>query len=58
MARYSKFFTAALAFIGVLLSSGLLHGATQEWVSTVVAAVGAALVYLIPNNTAATPRGE
>jgi hypothetical protein len=56
MSRYTKFITAALAFVGVVLSSGLLTGTVQEWVSCIVAALGAALVYLLPNaSDAPTP---
>jgi hypothetical protein len=55
MSRYTKFITAALAFVGVVLSSGLLTGTVQEWVSCVVAAIGAALVYLLPNDRALDP---
>ena len=49
MKRYAKFIAAALAFAGVVASSGLLSGAAQAWVNCIIAAVGAALVYLIPN---------
>jgi hypothetical protein len=49
MSKYSKFITAVLAAAGVFASSGLLHGAAELAVNTVIAAVGAALVYLVPN---------
>jgi hypothetical protein len=49
MARYSKFIAAVLAFAGVVASSGLLDGQAQAWTNCIIAAVGAALVYLIPN---------
>lgn len=54
MQKYTKFITAALAFVGVILASGLLDGAVQAWVSTIVAGIGAALVYILPN---AVPEG-
>jgi hypothetical protein len=49
MQAYSKFIAAFLAFAGVIVSSGLLDGAAQAWASTVLAGIGAALVYLLPN---------
>jgi hypothetical protein len=49
MARYSKFFVAAIAAVGVVLSSGLLPANVAAWVNVVVAAASAALVYLVPN---------
>jgi hypothetical protein len=49
MARYSKFFVAAIAAVGVLLSSGPLPANVATWVNVVVAAASAALVYLGPN---------
>jgi hypothetical protein len=49
MAKYSKFIAAALAFLGVVVASGLLHGQAQAWASCILTAIGAALVYLVPN---------
>jgi hypothetical protein len=49
MAKYSKFFVAAVAAVGVILSSGLLPANVAAWVNVVVAAASAALVYLVPN---------
>lgn len=56
MAQYRKFIAAALAFAGVVAASGLLHGQVQAWVDCVIAAVGAALVYLVPNTPVPTVR--
>lgn len=47
--NWRKGIAAVLAAIGVVASSGLLSGATEAWVNTAVAAVGAALVILVPN---------
>jgi hypothetical protein len=49
MARYAKGIIAILAGLGVIASSGLLDGAAEAWVNTIIAAVGAVLVVLIPN---------
>jgi hypothetical protein len=49
MARYSKFIVAAIAALGVVISSGLLPANVAAWANVVVAAASAALVYLIPN---------
>jgi hypothetical protein len=49
MDRYRKFIAAALAAAGVFASSGLLHGTAELVLSTSIAAVGAALVLLVPN---------
>lgn len=54
MSKYSKFIAALLAAAGVFASSGLLDGTAQLVLTTVIAAVGAALVLLVPN----TPAGE
>lgn len=49
MARYSKFIVAVIAALGVIVSSGLLPANVAAWINVVVAAVSAALVYLVPN---------
>lgn len=49
MARYAKGIIAILAGLGVIASSGLLDGAAEAWVNTIIAAVGAVLVVLVPN---------
>lgn len=49
MSKYSKFIAALLAAAGVFASSGLLAGTAQLVLTTVIAAVGAALVLLVPN---------
>lgn len=49
MQKYSKFIAAFMAFVGVVLASGLLTGPAQAWASTIVTGVGAGLVFLIPN---------
>lgn len=51
MARYSKAWAALAAGIAVVLAAGLITGQTAVWVSTLVAAVTAALgVYAAPKN--------
>lgn len=50
MGEYRKFVAAVLAAAGVIASSGLLDGQTELWVNTLVAAVGAAMVYLVEND--------
>lgn len=55
LSHYSKAIAAALAFVGVILSSGLLTGSAQAWASAIVAAVGAALVYFVPNEQTPSP---
>lgn len=52
MSQYRKAIAAALAAAGVFASSGLLHGTAELVLNTIIAAVGAALVYLVPNATA------
>lgn len=49
MAKYSKFITALLAAAGVFATSGLLNGTAELVLNTLIAAAGAALVYLLPN---------
>lgn len=49
MAKYSKFITALLAAAGVFATSGLLNGTAELVLNTIIAAAGAALVYLLPN---------
>lgn len=56
MAQYSKFYAALAAFVGVLIANGLLTGAVANWTSGIIAAVGAALVYLVPNTTSQPQR--
>jgi Na+-transporting NADH:ubiquinone oxidoreductase subunit NqrB len=52
MKQYAKGIAALLAAAGVVASSGLLHGTAELILNTVIAAAGAALVYLVPNATA------
>ena len=52
MSKYAKFYAAAVAAAGVVASSGLLHGTAELVLNTVIAAVGAALVGLLPNTPA------
>lgn len=54
MSKYRKFIAAALAAAGVFGSSGLFHGTAELVLTTTIAAVGAALVYLVPNASPAT----
>lgn len=53
MEKYAKFIMALFAFAGVLVSAGVLEGRAQAWASAIVAGIGAALVYLVPNAPAA-----
>lgn len=46
IARYRKAFAALVAGVAVVLASGLITGSTAVWVSTIVAAVTAALAVL------------
>lgn len=55
MQKYAKFIAAFLAFAGVLVSAGVLHGEAQTWAVAIVSGVGAALVYLVPNADVPTP---
>lgn len=56
MSKYRKAIAAALAAAGVFASSGLLHGTAEVVLNTVIAAAGAALVYLVPNAPAVSRR--
>lgn len=56
MTRYSKFIAAALAFLGVIVASGVLTGQAQAWASAIISGIGAALVYLLPNTPMPTTR--
>jgi len=56
MSRYSKFVVAFLAFAGVIVAQGVLHGVYQEWATAIVAGLGAALVYIVPNTPPAPPQ--
>lgn len=58
MGKYSKFIAALLAAAGVFASSGLLSGTAELVLSTSIAAVGAALVLLVPNAQAKRPTGQ
>jgi len=55
MSRYSKTIAAVLAFLGVIVSAGVLDGDAQKWAASIVSALGAALVYFVPNTP---PAGE
>ena len=55
VSKYRKFTAALLAAAGVFASSGLLAGTAQLVLTTVIAAVGAALVLLVPNAPSARP---
>lgn len=55
MDRYRKAIAAALAAAGVVASSGLLAGTAELVLNTVIAAVGAAVVLLVPNAPAKAP---
>ena len=55
MSRYAKFISAALAALGVIVSTGVLDGDAQKWAASIVSALGAALVYFVPNTP---PAGE
>lgn len=47
--NWRKGIAAVLAAVGVIASSGLLSGTVEAWTNTAIAAVGAALVILLPN---------
>ena len=49
MARYAKGIIAVLAAAGVIVSSGVLGETAELWVNVIIAALGAALVVLVPN---------
>jgi len=51
--KYRKFYAAAAAALAVIASSGLLTGRAELVLNTLIAAVGAAAVYLLPNEPAA-----
>lgn len=56
--KYGKLIPAILAAAGVFASSGLLHGTAEVVLNTLIAAAGAALVYLVPNAQAKQQRGR
>lgn len=56
MGKYAKFIVAAIAAAGVVASSGLLPEHVAVWVNVAIAAVSAALVYLVPNAEVPPPR--
>lgn len=47
--RVRKFLSAAAAAVGVLVANGLLSGAAAAWMTGIIAAAGAGIVYLVPN---------
>lgn len=51
-ANWRKGIAAVLAAAGVIIASGLLDDEAQLWASTIVSAIGAALVILLPNGDA------
>lgn len=53
MKKYAKFLVALAAALGVVASSGLLPEPYSTWVTVAVAALGAGMVYLVPNETEA-----
>lgn len=56
LTKAKKFVTAIAGVVGILVSSGYLHGNTEFYVNLAIGAVMAVLVYLIPNvKTAAAP---
>src|SRR5690242_12685078 len=55
MSRYTKAISAVLAFLGVLVSSGVLEGDAAKWANVLISAAGAAAVYFLPN---VPPKGE
>jgi hypothetical protein len=54
MSKYRKAIAAGLAAAGVVASSGLLHGTAELVLNTLIAAAGAALVLVLPNEEAET----
>ena len=55
MSRYAKTIMAILSFAGVLVSAGVFDGKAQTWAQGIVAGLGAALVYWVPN---VPPKGQ
>ena len=55
MTRYAKTIMAVLSFAGVLISAGVFDGEAQIWAQAIVAGLGAALVYWVPNTP---PNGQ
>jgi hypothetical protein len=53
MSRYYKAIMAILSFAGVMISAGVFDGTAQTWAQAIVSALGAALVYFVPNTTPA-----
>lgn len=49
MARYAKGVIAVIAFALALLNAGVVPDHIAVWVHAVIAAIGAALVILVPN---------
>lgn len=45
-----KFLAALAALVGVLIANGLLDGSAAKWVTGVIAALGAFLVFYVPND--------
>jgi len=44
-----KFLAAASAAVAVIVADGLVDGTAEKWTTGIVAALGAALVYFVPN---------
>ena len=56
-----KFVAAAAAAVAIFIANGLLVGEAANWANSIIAAVGAALVYFVPNGDVEarrTPEGE
>lgn len=49
LASYRKALAALAAALGVIVSSGLLHGTALAITNVVIAVIGAVAVYLVPN---------
>lgn len=50
-----KFIAAAAGVVGILVSTGLLSGQTEHWVTVAIGAVTALLVYFVPNSPNSKP---
>jgi hypothetical protein len=57
-AHARKFLVAVGALVAALVAGGLLSGDAADWVSGVIGALGAFLVYYVPNDQPGAPDVE
>ena len=50
-AEARKFLVALGALVASLVAGGILHGDAATWASSIIGALGAFLVYYVPNAT-------